>query len=273
MQMLDQRRCEALEANSADLQDQITALADLNSDDVLTPAKKPQWIFMNSVLTAEQSALDTEATTYGITTEKTNYDNAISTLATYLAGLTTPVAWDNLTGNTNIVGTTFRSKFNDVLVKKQALLNKMHDTAKTLANTAQTTADTVKLNHAINTGYPAPADILTASDAGSSATVSVAAHSRVYGDISSVSVNSGSITGLAYSTDYFVYYDQSSRAGGTVTYVADTNANHAMPTKAAGRHYCGKVTTPAAGGGSTTGGSTPPSGGSGISQSDIHSTL
>jgi hypothetical protein len=115
-----------------------TPSTDLNSDNVLTPGKKPVWIFMYSFLTGEQSALDSEATTFGITTEKTNYDTAVSALTTYLATLTTPVAWNNLTDNTTIVGTTFRSKFNDVLVDKQALLNKMHDASRSLANTATT---------------------------------------------------------------------------------------------------------------------------------------
>jgi hypothetical protein len=170
---------------------------------VLTPGKKPVWIFMYSFLTGEQSALDSEATTFGITTEKTNYDTAVSALTTYLATLTTPVAWNNLTGNTTIVGTTFRTKFNDVLVDKQALLNKMHDASLALANTAQTTANTATTNAATaqttadnvnkndkNTASATiPTSILTATDAGSDVTIGVLGHDRQYGDGTSVTLN------------------------------------------------------------------------------------
>jgi hypothetical protein len=46
------------------------------------------------------------------------------------------VLWSNLTGNTTIVGTTFRSKFADVYTSRQALLNKIYASAKALANNA-----------------------------------------------------------------------------------------------------------------------------------------
>lgn len=253
-QRLWQRNCEIVEANDADLQSQIMALANLNSDDVLTPAKKPLWIFMHSFLTGEQAALDAEATAYGITTEKTNYDNAISALTTYLATLTTDVAWNDLTGNTTITGTTLRSKFNDVMTTKQALLNKMHDSAKTLS-------DTVNRNDAISASATAPTSILSATDAGSNATISIAAHDRIYGDGTVVSINAGSITALAYSTTYAVYYDDTARTGGSKTFVATTTLKDAQYNKAAGRHFCGQVTTPASGGAPSSGGPGVPGGG------------
>lgn len=146
-------------------------------------------------------------------------------------------------------------------------------TANTNAAAAQSTANTVKRDDSITASYPAPGTVLSASDAGSSATISVAAHTRVYGDISSVSVSAGSVTGLAYLTDYYVYYDDPTRAGGAVTYHADTNANHALPNKAAGRHFVGKITTPASGGGATSGGASAPAGGGGVDKSDLTSTL
>lgn len=259
-----QRNCEIAEANDADLQDQITALANLNSDDVLTPAKKPIWIFMHSFLTGEQAALDAEATTYGITTEKTAYDNAISALNTHLATLTTAVDWDDLSGNTTIVGTTFRSKFNDVMTAKQALLNKMHDSAKGLADAAQADADTVTLNDAISASWTSPGTILTGEDAGTDARITITSHTRKYGDNTQLAgITGGPITGLAYSTKYYVYYDDSTRSDTTPTFQATTNPNTAKANAAAGRHECGSVTTPASGGGSTSGGYTPPGGYSG----------
>jgi hypothetical protein len=244
-----------------DLQATINPLLDLNNDDLLTPSKKPIWIFIYSFLTGEQAGLDTEATTYGITTEKTNYDTAISTLTTYLATLTTPVPWNDLTGNTDIVGVTFRADFNDVMVKKQALLNKMHDAAKVTADAADAAAAITKRNDKISASATSPSNILTASDAGTDATITIASHTRLYGDATSLSVTGGSITGLAYSTIYGVYYDDTTTANTTPTYHATTTLKNAMANFAAGRHYCGQVTTPASGGGSTSGsGAQPPQG-------------
>jgi hypothetical protein len=256
-----QRVCEQIEAAFARQQTQITALENLNSDDVLTPAKKPQWILFNSFLTGEQTGLDAEATAYGITTEKTAYDAAQTALSGYLATLTAAVAWDDLTGDTAITGTTFRSKFNDVLVAKQALLNAMHGSAKALADNAQSTATTAKKNDAISASWTSPGSILSATDAGTSATVTIASHTRKYGDSSSVPVTGASLTGLPYSAAYYIYYDDNNHAGGAVTFVATTNPNTAAYNSATGRHYCGSVVTPASGGGSTSGGTLPPGGG------------
>ena len=85
---------------------------------------------------------------------------------------------------------------------------------------------------------------LTATDAGTDATVNISAHTRIYGDGSSVSVSAGSITGLAYSTDYWVFYDDPTRAGGAVTYQHSTDPADAVQT--GDRHSVGAVTTPAA---------------------------
>lgn len=136
-------------------------------------------------------------------------------------------------------------------------------TAQTTATTANTTANTVKRDDSISTSWTSPGSILTAADAGSNATITIAAHTRKYTDATSVSVNGGSITGRAYSTLYHVYYTQTSRAGGSVSYQSTTDPNVALPNAAAGRHYCGSVTTPAAGGGATAGGPNPPGGGGG----------
>lgn len=91
---------------------------------------------------------------------------------------------------------------------------------------------------------------LTAVDAGSNATIGVAAHSVQYG-FGTVAYNAGSITGLSYSTLYYVYADDPTYAGGAATYLATTNA--LTVTSANGRYYLGAITTPAAAG--------PPSGG------------
>lgn len=136
--------------------------------------------------------------------------------------------------------------------------------AQTTADAAQAAADTVNRNDSISTSWTAPGDILTASDAGTDATITVADHVRHYTDATSISVTGGSITGLAYSTTYYVYYDQPDRSGGVVTYNASEDANVGLANAVVGRHYCGTVDTPAAGGGTTSGGVSPPSGGGGI---------
>lgn len=124
------------------------ALADIASDGILSPVEKPTVIRDNNVILTEQAGIDAQATAYGITTEKTAYDGKVSALTSYLASLTTPVLWSNLTGNTTIVGTTFRSKFADVYTTRQTLLNAIYAAAKAKADAAQSTGNTALANAA-----------------------------------------------------------------------------------------------------------------------------
>ena len=62
---------------------------------------------------------------------------------------------------------------------------------------------------------------LSSTDAGASATISIAAHGLNM-SVGSVAYSSGSITGLAYSTLYYVYALDPTYAGGAVTYLATT---------------------------------------------------
>ena len=107
-----------------------SVLADIASDSVLTPDEKPRVIQDYTVILAEQTGIDGQATNYGVTTEKTTYDAAVSALTTYLGTLTSPVTWNNLAGNTAIVGATFRGKFADVYTTRQALLDAINAAAK-----------------------------------------------------------------------------------------------------------------------------------------------
>lgn len=117
------------------------------------------------------------------------------------------------------------------------------DTANTAASTAQNAADDAASVAAL-TASGVTGLTLTATDAGADATITISAHTRVYGDGTSVSVNGGTLTGRAYSTLYYVYYDQASRAGGAVTYATTTSQSTAAQT--GDRHLVGQVTTPAA---------------------------
>jgi hypothetical protein len=117
------------------------------------------------------------------------------------------------------------------------------DTANTAAADASAVAEQVTADNALANSYVTGLT-LTATDAGSNVTITISAHTRVYGDGTSVSVSGGSITGYAYSTVARIYYDQPSRAGGVVSYQATTSAEVAAQTGS--RHSVGAVTTPAA---------------------------
>ena len=91
---------------------------------------------------------------------------------------------------------------------------------------------------------------LTADDVGSDATITIASHNIVY-DGGTLAYSAGSITGLAFSTEYFVYADDPTKAGGAVTYVSTTTRTDL--TANVGRYFVGRVTTPADGGGGTSG--------------------
>ena len=92
---------------------------------------------------------------------------------------------------------------------------------------------------------------LTAADVGATATVSIASHSVQFG-FGSLTYNSGSVTGLSFSTLYYIYADDPTYAGGAVTYLATTNP--LTVTANDGRYYLGAITTPADGAGDTGGG-------------------
>lgn len=138
------------------------------------------------------------------------------------------------------------------------------DTAQTAADAAQASADAAQSSAegvetiAKLTGSGVTGVVINATDAGSDVSVTVSAHTRIYGDGSSVSVNSGSVTGLAYSTSYYIYYDQASFLGGAVTYLATTSDTTAA--QVGSRHLVGQVTTPAALGADIPGDRVKPSG-------------
>lgn len=91
---------------------------------------------------------------------------------------------------------------------------------------------------------------LTGHDAGGSASVPVGAHTMRYADLDAA-ISSGTVTGLAYGTNYHLYYDDLTRVGGAVSFVATTVRATAL--QGAGRHYVGSVLTPLAAGLDTLG--------------------
>lgn len=137
--------------------------------------------------------------------------------------------------------------------------------AQATADAAQGTADAAAKEAARTSSYTAPTSVLTAADVGSDATITIAAHTRVYpGAIDDVALAGGTITGLPFSTAYYVYYDDATLADTTPSFLATTSVATAQVGAAAGRHFVGYVMTPADGGASSGGtGGSPPGGGGG----------
>lgn len=122
------------------------AIADMSSDSKITPVEKVQLAKEWAVMLSEKPQYEALATTYGITTEKTNYVNAYNTLNTVLNG--TGGILTNMTTTSAVTGATFRGQFDDYYDKKAQLVKKINETSKSLADGAQGTANTA--NNAIN---------------------------------------------------------------------------------------------------------------------------
>ena len=145
------------------------------------------------------------------------------------------------------------------------------DLAAAVADIAQAQADataaareTARIN-----SYPNPGTIVTAADVGTDCDITIANHTRVYPvqgsiDVPDVAITGATLHGLAFSTQYWVYYDDTTMAVTAPTFVATTTSATAQVGAAAGRHFVGFVTTPADGGAPATGGGGgTPSGGGG----------
>lgn len=118
--------------------------------------------------------------------------------------------------------------------------------------------------------YTLPTNVLTGVDAGASASIQTANHTRVYPvqgnadytvDVAIAGI--ADITGLAYTTTYYVYYDDDTLSDPTPVMHATTVQRDAQVGAAPGRHFVGTVTTPAAAGAPTGGGGGYPPGGGG----------
>jgi hypothetical protein len=94
---------------------------------------------------------------------------------------------------------------------------------------------------------------LTSTDAGGSAKISVAAFVMRTSSKGDISINSGSVTGLSYDTLYYVYYDDSTLAGGSPTYHATTTKTDAI--NGSGRFFVGSIMTAVSTGPQTLGNS------------------
>lgn len=121
-------------AAQADATEALNDLADIAADSKLTSAEKKSVRKEWDAIYAERAGIRAQADSFGITTEKTNYDNKFQALGTYLNGGTaytisaTPPSWitdANLSTTTTIVGSTFRANWSNLYADRQALLNKI----------------------------------------------------------------------------------------------------------------------------------------------------
>ena len=128
------------DAAQADADAALADLADYADDDKLVAYEKQATKREYDDLIAEQTGIDAQATAYSITTEKTTYDDAVTALKTYLKDtvgvLNGSYVWTGLTGTTDITGTTWNSTWSAVYAARQALLNKIAETAGTIAEWA-----------------------------------------------------------------------------------------------------------------------------------------
>jgi len=124
---------------SADAKKANDMLADMASDSKITPTEKVQLKKEWATITAEKVTYEALATTFGITTEKTNYSTSYNNLNTVLNG-TGGVLLDMVT-TSSVVGSTFRATFDDYYDKKALLIKKVNETSRSIGTTAQTTAN------------------------------------------------------------------------------------------------------------------------------------
>lgn len=152
------------------------------------------------------------------------------------------------------------------VVDQQTIMIADIQAAQTAADAAQLDATAAAREAARINSYPSPSSVLIAADAGTDASITIENHTRVYPvqgaiDVPDVAITGATIGGLAFSTKYFVYYDDSTLTATAPTFLVTTASATAQVGAAAGRHFLGTVTTPADGGTSTTGtGSTAPGG-------------
>lgn len=111
----------------------LARLASIESDSILSPGEKPSVVADYALITSKQAGIDAQATNYAVTTEKTNYDNAITALTSYMGNGTTTglIGWNVIPGSdVAINGATFHSKFADVYTAEAAVLKTVSDNAK-----------------------------------------------------------------------------------------------------------------------------------------------
>ena len=113
------------------------------------------------------------------------------------------------------------------------------DMAQIAADQAQSSGNVTSSELALQNSYISPVSVLTATPT----TITIANHTRYYADGTSASVNGGTIAASGPGDTDYVYYDQPSRAGGTVSYQVSVT----QPIQSGDRHVIGAVMIPTVG--------------------------
>ena len=108
-------------AAATDAASAVVQLAAISSDAVLSKNEKSAVMVDWNAIATERANILATASIYSITTDATNYSNAVIALSVYLLSLSP--AWDDVTTNTPINGAVFRSHFADVYSLRQTLLD------------------------------------------------------------------------------------------------------------------------------------------------------
>ncbi len=119
----------------------LNQLTDISNDGVLSRDEKPAVIAEHTAIVNEYSGILASGNAYARTSEVSTYTAAYNALISYLGTLTSPTAWNNTTGNTTVVRTTFNSNFTSYYNARQLLLNAIASRAKELADAAQASAN------------------------------------------------------------------------------------------------------------------------------------
>jgi len=190
-------------ANSAN-----SLLADIAADTKLTPVEKSSVRQQWDIIAAEKTVNNAQATTFGITTENTTYNTKFQALADYLnagvawvSGVPNWIADANLGVTTTIVPATFRTTFQEYYDARTGLLNAVAAKARTLANSAQSTADTAVANAATAQAAADAAAAAAATAISNAATAQSTADGKIETFYATTSPGTGSLGDLWFDTD------------------------------------------------------------------------
>lgn len=175
------------------------AVGDMISDSKLSPLEKQAIQGEFDALVAEKAGINSQASTFSVTTENTTYNNLFLLLERYLTGTTsltnaagTVGAGSNMLASLTTVsdldksyasltgGPAMRKLVADFYAARQALLNRISLNAKTLADLAQATANTA--NASIGTAQAAAA---SAQASATAAQVAAASANTAVSDMAS----------------------------------------------------------------------------------------
>jgi hypothetical protein len=117
----------AASAAQADATAGLAQIGNIINDGVLDKSEKPDLVLRYNALISEQAGIQGNAVYYGITTERTAYDAAITALTSYLTGLSP--AYNDYAADTVITRITFNTTWKNAFDARQALLNKIAEEA------------------------------------------------------------------------------------------------------------------------------------------------